>query len=107
MGVAADQLLAAVIGDCRPVAGTALLEQKREEVDLKKHVAELVEHPGIVCLAGGAGELVGLLDRVADSRARVLLAIPRALGAQATGDLVKLAKRRGVSPRRLAGFGRL
>ena len=43
--VAADQLLAAVVGDLREVAGAALLEQQRQEVHLEEDVAELVEQP--------------------------------------------------------------
>jgi hypothetical protein len=43
VGVAADQLLAAVLGHLRKVAGAALLEQEREEKHLEEHIAELVE----------------------------------------------------------------
>ena len=48
MRVAADQLLAAVLGDRGEVAGAALLEQQREEVDLEEHVAQLVEQLRVV-----------------------------------------------------------
>ena len=46
--VAADELLAAVLGDLREVAGAALLQQQRQEVDLEEDVAELVEQLGVV-----------------------------------------------------------
>ena len=42
------ELLAAVLGDVAEVAGAALLEQQREEVDLEEDVAELVEQLGVV-----------------------------------------------------------
>ena len=41
--MAADQLLARVVGDLGEVARAALLEQQREEVDLEEDVAELVD----------------------------------------------------------------
>ena len=69
--------------------GAALLEQQRQEVDLEEHVAELVEELRVVARVGGVGELVGLLDRVRDDRALVLLAVPGALAAQAAGQLVE------------------
>src|SRR6201999_2179615 len=74
----------------------ALLHQERQEVDLEEHVAELVEQLGVVAGVGGVGELVGLLDRVGDDRALVLLAIPRALTAQLARELVKSNERAGV-----------
>src|SRR3954452_3001111 len=87
--MAADQLRAAVLGDAGHVARAALLEQQREEVHLKEDVAELVEQLAVVAGVGGVGELVGLLDRVRDDRALVLLAVPGALAAQAAGQLVE------------------
>ena len=92
--VAADQLLAAVLGDLGERAAAALLEQQREEVDLEEHVAELVEQLGVVAGVRGGGQLVGLLDRVRHDRALVLLAVPRALHAQAAGELVEALNRR-------------
>ena len=109
MRVAADQLLAAVLGDLRQRPGAALLEQQRQEVDLEEDVAELVEQLGVVAGVGGVGELVGLLERVRDDRALVLLAVPGALAAQAPGQLVQPRDglRRAVGQRRpLAGRGR-
>ena len=65
VGMAADQLLGAVLGDLGQVAGAALLEQQRQEVDLEQHVAELVEQLGVVAPMGRVGQLVGLLDACA------------------------------------------
>ena len=92
--VAADQLLAAVLGDLGERAAAALLEQQREEVHLEEHVAELVEQLGVVTGVRGGRQLVGLLDRVRHDRALVLLAIPRALHAQAAGERVEALNRR-------------
>ena len=94
MRVAPDQLLAHVLGDVGERARAALLEQQRQEVDLEEHVAELVEQLGVVPRMGGGGQLVGLLDRVRDDRALVLLAIPGALHAQAAGERVEALNRR-------------
>ena len=66
--VAADQLLDAVVGDRGEVAGAALLEQQRQEVDLEEDVAELVEQLRVIAGVGRVGELVGLLDGVRDDR---------------------------------------
>jgi hypothetical protein len=63
-------------------------------VDLEEHVAELVEQLGVVAGMRRGGELIGLLDRVRDDRALVLLAIPRALLAQAAGERIKALDRR-------------
>jgi len=63
-------------------------------VDLEEHVAELVEQLGVVARLGGGRQLVGLLDRVRDDRALVLLAIPGALHAQAAGERVEALNRR-------------
>ena len=90
--VAADELLAAVLGDGAEVAGAALLEQQRQEVHLEQDVAELVEQLGVVAGVRGVGELVGLLDGVRHDRALVLLAVPRALDAQAARELVEAAR---------------
>ena len=87
--VAADQLLGHLLGDLleRPLA--ALLEQQREEDDLEEDVAELVAKLLVVAELGRLGELIGLLDRVRDDRALVLLAVPGALTPQPAGDLVE------------------
>ena len=84
--------------DLREVAGPALLEQQRQEVDLEQDVAELVEQLGVVAALRGVGQLVGLLDRVRDDRALVLLAVPRALDAQPARDRVESRERRRRSP---------
>jgi hypothetical protein len=72
------------------VAASALLQQEREEVDLEEQVAELVEQLLVVARERGVGDLVGLLDRVRDDRPLVLLAIPRAVAAQALGERLQL-----------------
>jgi hypothetical protein len=87
--VAADELLADVLGHLGHVARAALLEQQREEVDLEEDVAELVAQLAVVAGVGGVGQLVGLLDRVGHDRALVLLAVPGALAPQAAGQLVE------------------
>ena len=94
MRVAADQLLAHVLGDVGERARAALLEQQRQEVDLEEDVAELVEQLRVVARMRGGGQLIGLLDRVRDDRALVLLAVPRALRAQAAGERVEALNRR-------------
>ena len=78
---------------CGQVAGAALLEQQRQEVDLEQDVAELVEQLGVVATVGGVGQLVGLLDGVGHDRALILLAVPRALLAQTPGDRVQARER--------------
>ncbi len=93
MRVAADQLLAHVVGHPGQVALAALLEQQRQEVDLEEDVAELVEELGVVARVGRVGQLVGLLDRVRDNRALVLVAVPRTVAAQPARDLVKPRQR--------------
>src|SRR5215212_214140 len=93
--VAADELLAAVLGHRGQVALAALLEQQRQEMHLEEHVAELVEQLGVVAALGGVGELVGLLDGVGDDRALVLLAVPRAVAPQPARQLVEPADGRG------------
>ena len=67
----------------RQVAGATLLEQEREEVDLEQQVAELVEQLLVVAGERGVGDLVRLFDGVRNDGGRGLLAIPRALAAQA------------------------
>ena len=89
MRVAADQLLGQLLGDLVERTLAALLEQQRQEDDLKEDVAELVAQLRVVALGGGVGELVCLLDRVRDDRALVLLAVPGALPPQPAGDLVE------------------
>ncbi len=89
MRVAADQLLGQLLGDLVERTLAALLEQQRQEDDLKENVAELVAQLRVVALGGGVGQLVCLLDGVRDDRALVLLAVPGALPPQPAGDLVE------------------
>ena len=91
--MAADQLLNRALGDLGKASRAALLEQQRQEVDLEQDVAELVDELRVVAGVCGVGELVGLLDRVGNDRALVLLAVPGALAAQAAGDLVEAGER--------------
>src|SRR4051794_12384945 len=71
--VAADELLADVLGDVGQRAGAALLEQQRQEVNLEQDVAELVQELGVVAPVRCVGQLVGLFEGVRDDRALVLL----------------------------------
>ena len=89
----ADQLLDGALGHLGEASRAALLEQERQEVDLEQHVAQLVDELGVVTAFRGVGQLVGLLDRVRDDRALVLLAVPRALAAQPPRDLVEAGER--------------
>ena len=70
-----------------------LLEKERQEVDLEEEIAQLVEQ--LVGPVGerGVGDLVGLLDRVRDDRARRLLPVPGAFLAQAFCQLLQLEER--------------
>ena len=77
-------------------------EEQREEVRLEEQVAELVEQLRVVAGERRVRDLVRLLDRVRDDRARGLLAVPRALAAQALGQLLELDERVGER-HRLAG----
>jgi hypothetical protein len=88
--MASHELLVHAAGHLRQVAGAALLEQQREEVDLEEQVAELVEQLRVVGCEGGVGDLVRLFDGVRDDRLRRLLAIPRALAAQPLRQRLKL-----------------
>jgi hypothetical protein len=89
MRVPADELHVNAARHVPEVAGTALLQQQREEVDLEEQVAQLVEQLRIVGRERGVGDLVGLLDRVRDDRLRRLLAIPRAVTAQSLRQRLK------------------
>src|SRR4051812_5569131 len=87
--VAADQLVDHPIRDRGQAARAALLEQQRQEVDLKENVAELVDQLVVVALDGGVGQLVRLLNRVRHDRALVLLAVPWAFHPQPAGYLIQ------------------
>ena len=95
MRVAADELVVHEPRHGVEVAGAALLEQQREEVDLEEQVAELVEQLRVVARERGVGDLVGLLDGVRDDRARGLLAVPGAVAAEALGQAPQLEERVG------------
>ena len=97
MRVAADELLVQPVDDAGQVALAPLLEQQRQEHDLKEDVAQLLDHPVVVAALSGLGQLAGLLDRVRDDRALVLLAVPGAFAPQAAGDLVEARERARVS----------
>ena len=84
--VAADQLVLDLARHRAHVAGIALLEKLREEVDLHEQVAELAVLLAEVVLGDGVGELVHLLDGVRDDVARRLHAIPGALLTQDGDD---------------------
>ena len=94
MRVAPDQLLGRVPGDLRKVAGTALLQQERQEMNLEQHVTELVQELGVVAAVCGVGQLVGLLEGVRHDRPLVLLPVPGALDPQTPGDLIEAQQRR-------------
>ena len=73
-------------------------------MDLEQDVAELVEQLGVVAGVRGGGKLVGLLDRVRDDRALVLLAVPGALPAQPPRELVEAHAPPPPGPAALAHF---
>ena len=80
------------LGEIEP---TLLLADRRVQHDLQEHVAQLFDEMDVgrrvvgVKLADRLHQLVGLLDRVARQRGMGLLAVPRALVAQAPHDLVE------------------
>ena len=88
--MAADELRVHPARDRLEIAGTALLEQEREEVDLEEEVAELALELRVVTCDRRVGDLVRLLDGVRDDRERRLLAIPRALAAKAPRQLLEV-----------------
>ena len=75
------------------VAVSLLREQQREEVDLEEQVAQLVEQLRRVVREHRIRDLVGLLDRVRDDRARGLLPIPGALPAKVPGEVLEVEER--------------
>ena len=94
MGVAADHLLADARGDVGDAEATLLLGDGAVQEDLEQHVAELllerlVGRAGPVQPPDGLDQLVDLLDRVAGQALVRLLAVPRALVAQAADDAVE------------------
>src|SRR5262249_41807564 len=93
VGMARDELGVDSLGDRLKVAGAALVEEEREEVDLEEQVAELVEQLGVVRGESRVGDLVRLLDRVRHDRFRGLLAVPGALAPEPLGQLLELEQR--------------
>jgi hypothetical protein len=89
VGVATDQLLAAVLGDLSEIARAALLEQQREKHHLEEHVSQLVEQFGVIAVMCCVSKLIGLLHRMWHDRTLVLLAIPRALATQQVRQLIE------------------
>ena len=90
-----DELRVHRARDRLEVAGAALGEEQRQEVRLEQEVAELVQQLRVVARERGVGDLVGLLDGVRHDRALGLLAVPRAVAAQALGQLLELDQRVG------------
>jgi hypothetical protein len=62
-------------------------------MDLEENVAELVQQLDVIPAMSGVSQLIGLLDRVRDDRALVLLAVPRTLTAQAVSDGIQTGDR--------------
>ena len=85
MRVAADELLVAAPCNLFEIAAALLLEQKREEIDLKEQVAKFVQLLVRITGEDGIRNLVSLFERVGNDRRRGLLAIPRTLATQALG----------------------
>jgi hypothetical protein len=90
----AHELLVHAARHALEVAGAALLQEQRQEVDLEEQVAELVDELLVVVALRRVGDLVRLLDRVRDDRPRRLLAVPRALGPQPLGQSLQVDERR-------------
>ena len=78
--------------DSRQIPHVLFPEQQREEKDLIKKVAELVEQLLVVARERCVGDLVRLLDGVRHDRARRLLAVPGTLAAQPLGQPLQLEK---------------
>ena len=93
MRMAPDQLVVDPSSDQVEAPLVVFLEQEREEHNLVQEVAELVEQLRVVVCERGVGDLVGLLDRVWHDRLRGLLAVPRAVPAEAASERVELGQR--------------
>src|SRR5439155_10044117 len=93
MRVTANELLVRVSGDGFEISLALLLQEQGQEVDLEEQVAQLVEElparPGPGCVR----DLVRLFDGVRDDGAGRLLAVPRALEAQAPRQLLQIDER--------------
>src|SRR5207253_1148606 len=90
VGMPPDELGSHAPNDLFEVSTGLFLEQERQENALEEQVAELVDELRVVPGEGRVRHLVGLLDGVRDDRAHRLLAVPRALTAQALGELLEL-----------------
>ena len=93
MRVTPDELLVDVPRHGFQASVTFFLEQEREEEGLEEEVAELVEELRRVVGERGVGDLVRLLDRVRDDRARGLLTIPGAVAPQTLGQALEIEER--------------
>src|SRR5262245_18359943 len=91
--MARDELGVDSLRDRLEVAGAALVEEERKEVDLEEQVAELVEQLRVVRGERRVGDLVRLLDRVRHDRLRRLLAVPGAVAPEPLGQLLELEQR--------------
>jgi hypothetical protein len=76
----------------RQVSLSLLLEDEGEEIDLEEQVPQLIEQLRVVARERGVRDLVRLLDRMRDDRLRRLLAVPRAIAAQALRQALQVEK---------------
>jgi hypothetical protein len=95
VGMTPDELLATVLGYRGQVTRATLLQEQRQEVHLEQHIAKLVDQLGVITGEGRVGELVGLLERMRHDRTLVLLAIPRTLTSQTSGERIEISQRLG------------
>src|ERR671918_1853564 len=93
MRVSPDELVVDPAGNRSKVAGTPLLEQKREERDLEEEISELVEELLVVARERGVRDLVRLLDGVRDDRGLGLRAVPRTIAPQPLGQFLEIDER--------------
>ena len=79
--------------DVLEIAGAALREEQREEVDLEEQVAELVEQLLVFAPERRVRDLVRLLDGVRDDRRRGLLAVPGTVAPKALRQTLQVEQR--------------
>ena len=106
--VPADELGLDVVGHAGEVAGAFFVEHEGEQHDLQQQVAELAVLRVQVAAGDGVGQLVDLLDGVADDVLRRLLAIPGTLHAQDVDDAFErddLLAEQSIVERLAAGDG--